>query len=200
MNYILIAHGPSVMRDGLSQIMSLLPAPATVLMVGSMEEVMPAMRRQTFDLFISHAPVAGHDVLSVINRVRKQHPSTRILLFSSQDENTMCNNVVAADGCLGKHSTKEEMQEVIADLLRGKKTAPLYVPSSSNPMSLLSSREIEVMNLLAKGLPLLKIAAQMELQLTTVSTYKARIFRKLEINSIVELPDKIRTYGMHKAV
>lgn len=202
MNYILIANEPSMMRYGLSQIITMLPAPVTVLRVETAEDVLVAMKKQPFDLLILSRHFPGIDTLSMMNMIRKQSPATRILLFSSHDEKAVIIDSLyqEADGYLTKNSTEEEIQLTLSSLLKIEKELRLYLPSSSNPLSQLSSREIEVMNLLIKGLPLLKIAAKMELQLTTVSTYKTRIFKKLEINSIVELLEKINIYGAKKAV
>lgn len=202
MNYILIAHEPSIARDGLSQIITMLPAPVTVLMVVTADDVMAAMKKQTFNLLILSRYFPGVDTLSMMNAIRKQSPATRILLYSSRSEQAAIIDSLyqEADGYLGKNSTEAEIQLTLSSLLKEEKEMPLYVPSSDNPLAQLSSREIEVMNLLIKGLPLLKIAAKMELQLTTVSTYKTRIFKKLEINSIVELLEKINIYGARKAV
>ncbi|PSL23075.1 response regulator transcription factor [Chitinophaga ginsengisoli] len=202
MNYILIAHEPSVARDGLSPVITMLPAPVTVLMVETADDIMAAMKKQTFNLLILSRYFPGIDTLSMMDVIRKQSPATRILLFSSHSEKAVIIDSLyqEADACLSKNSTEAEIQLTLSSLLKEEKDMPLYVPSSANPLAQLSSREIEVMNLLIKGLPLLKIAATMELQLTTVSTYKTRIFKKLEINSIVELLEKINIYGARKAV
>ncbi|MCF6406883.1 response regulator transcription factor [Chitinophaga filiformis] len=202
MNYILIAHDSSIMRDGLSQIITMLPAPVTVLMVQTADDVMAAMKKQSFNLLILSRYFPGIDTLSMMDTIRKQSPATRILLFSSRSEKaTIIDSLYQeADAYLSKSSSEEEIALTLSSLLKEEKDVPLYVPSSSNPLSQLSSREIEVMNLLIKGLPLLKIAAKMELQLTTVSTYKTRIFKKLEISSIVELLEKINIYGARRAV
>jgi two-component system, NarL family, nitrate/nitrite response regulator NarL len=202
MNYILIAHEPSVMRCGLSQIISMLPAPVTVLMVETTAEMASAMQQQSFDLLILSKYVTGGDTLPMMKMVRKKHPATKILLFSSHEEKPVMTDTLfeTADAYLSSLSTEEDIRLAISVLVPGRSYLSTLRPAFSNPFEQLSAREIEVMNMLAQGLPLLKIAAQMELQLTTVSTYKIRIFRKLEISSIVELLDKIRTYGVRKLV
>jgi DNA-binding NarL/FixJ family response regulator len=68
--------------------------------------------------------------------------------------------------------------------------------AQANPFEMLSIREVEVMSLLTKGIPLFKIAEMLHLQISTVSTYKTRIFTKLEISSIIELLEKIRFYNI----
>ncbi|SFO47640.1 two component transcriptional regulator, LuxR family [Chitinophaga sp. YR627] len=200
MNYILIAHEPSIMRCGLSQIISMLPAPVTVLMVETPAEMASAMQQQPFDLLILSRHLPGGDTLSMMKMVREKHRDTKILLFSSREEKTRIVDVLfeTADGYLSNKSSEEDISLTISVLVPGHKRLSPLRPAFSNPLEQLSSREIEVMNLLAQGLPLLKIAAHMELQVTTVSTYKTRIFKKLEINSIVELLDKVRTYGIRK--
>jgi len=205
MNYILIVHEPSIMRCGLSQIVSMLPAPVTVLMVTTTEDVMAAMKKQSFDLLIINRQISGTDPLTMVHMVRSHYAATRVLLFSDREDRAMVIDQLhqEADAYLSAGSTEEEIALTLSTLLHTNTHAralPLYpYPSDPvNPLAQLSSREIEVMNLLAKGLPLQKIAAKMELQLTTVSTYKTRIFKKLGINSIVDLLDTIRIYGPRK--
>lgn len=64
----------------------------------------------------------------------------------------------------------------------------------NNPFTVLSPREIEVMNLITKGLPLIKIAEMLHLQLTTVSTYKTRIFEKVGVKNVIALIEKAQMY------
>jgi DNA-binding NarL/FixJ family response regulator len=64
-----------------------------------------------------------------------------------------------------------------------------------NPLSTLSGREVEVMYLLTKGVPVARIADMLNLQVTTVSTYKTRIFEKLQISNVIELLEKVKMYS-----
>jgi DNA-binding NarL/FixJ family response regulator len=61
----------------------------------------------------------------------------------------------------------------------------------------LSAREREVLNLLMKGSSIAKIADTLHLQVTTVSTYKTRIFEKMGADNIVELIEKVKLYNPH---
>lgn len=199
MNYILITHEPTMKRCGLSQIISMLPAPVTVLMMETTAEMISAMQRQSFDLLILSRHLPGNDA-NLMKMVRKKYPDTKMLLFSSREEKPVIVDSLfeTADAHLSNHSTEEDIMLALSVLVPERpRIAPLR-PAFSNPLEQLSAREIEVMNLLSQGLPLLKIAAQMELQLTTVSTYKTRVFKKLAINSIVELLEKMSTYGARK--
>jgi len=57
----------------------------------------------------------------------------------------------------------------------------------SNPLDRLSSRELEVARFLAQGMGNQEICNELNLQKSTVSTYKNRIFEKLSVKNVVEL-------------
>ncbi|MDG4868789.1 LuxR C-terminal-related transcriptional regulator, partial [Guyparkeria sp. 1SP6A2] len=66
----------------------------------------------------------------------------------------------------------------------------------SHSLSILSAREMMVFKFLASGLTNKEIAEQMLLSSKTISTYKTRIFEKLNISNIVELIDVARKNGV----
>ena len=55
------------------------------------------------------------------------------------------------------------------------------------PHEMLSGREQEIMVMLASGKKVKEIAADLQLSISTVFTYRVRIFEKLKIKSNVEL-------------
>jgi len=56
-----------------------------------------------------------------------------------------------------------------------------------NPLEVLSKREHQIAQLLIKGNGNLEISNMLDIHMSTVSTYKARVFEKLKINNLVEL-------------
>ena len=59
--------------------------------------------------------------------------------------------------------------------------------SPINPFEKLSTREMEICKLLIKGEGNLEISNALDIQMSTVSTYKSRIFEKLKVNNLAEL-------------
>ena len=70
--------------------------------------------------------------------------------------------------------------------------------SGSNSLKVqdLSSREIQVIEHLIKGLPLKEISTIMNLHLSTVATYKSRIYDKLKITNLIELNEVCKKLGI----
>ena len=63
----------------------------------------------------------------------------------------------------------------------------------------LSDREIVVLNYLLAGESVKDIAARLDLKATTVATYKARIFDKLDVSNILELLNITAIYHYNKS-
>jgi DNA-binding NarL/FixJ family response regulator len=59
----------------------------------------------------------------------------------------------------------------------------------------LSNREVEVARLLIKGFGNMEIADMLSIKKSTVSTFKNRIFEKLEIDNLADLIDTFQLYS-----
>ena len=105
-----------------------------------------------------------------------------------------------AKGYVSKHESPSEVVEAIRKVLDGR----IYVSERVNEailerlghadkavqpsgMDLLSDREIEVFQLVGRGLNSREIAGQLNLGATTVDSYRARIKEKLGIRNAAEL-------------
>jgi two-component system, NarL family, invasion response regulator UvrY len=207
---ILIADDHSIVRYGLTKIIATLPDPVTVSTVEAFDDAVSILSKQPFDLLILDINLPGGNSIQMLHAVRLQRPNIMVLIFSAYDEKMYAIDylMAGADGYLSKNSTEEETKLAIQTLLKREKYMSAVTRQQMlnrlnqskqpevNPFDALSVREIEVMNLLTKGIPLQKIADVLHLQVSTVSTYKTRIFSKLEINSIIELLEKIRLYNV----
>ena len=58
----------------------------------------------------------------------------------------------------------------------------------------LSERELEIGTMLIKGISPTKIASKKKIALTTVSTYKARIYKKLNVNNVIDMATKFNKF------
>jgi DNA-binding CsgD family transcriptional regulator len=67
-------------------------------------------------------------------------------------------------------------------------------PAVSNPLLLLTERELQIAKMYAEGQGNLEIANSLDIKQNTVSTLKKRIFDKLEIENIVELIELIKDH------
>lgn len=110
-------------------------------------------------------------------------------------------------GVAGYFSRSEDLGPLaqgIDDVLKGKKYIAQEVLDAiveeqifcnnepARQVSVLTNGEQRVASYLVKGLKVSSIASLLNRKMSTISTYKNRIFKKLEINNIIELKEKFR--------
>lgn len=158
------------------------------------------------DLIILDVDVPGGDSYRMIERLRKVQPQVRILVFTGQDERQHAIRFLkaGANGFLSKTAALEECAVAVKMILNGKKYVSEVVQQTitnsffhKSPItenhgeSSLSPRENEVLDLLLQGKWTKEIADELNLNPTTVSTHKSRIFQKMEVSNVIDLFKKI---------
>ncbi|HVI45857.1 MAG TPA: response regulator transcription factor [Chitinophaga sp.] len=205
---VLIADDHSIVRLGMKQIICSLPGAMLVTEAKTFDEAISHLESRPFNLLILDINMPGGNNRQMIDAVKLRQPGIRILVFSAHDEILYALNYLqaGADGYIEKNSPDEDFRTAINTVLTGEKYISKAVRDQligkftgqqerhANPFIGLSARELEVMNLLTKGIPLIKIAEMLHLQLTTVSTYKTRIFEKVGVKNVIALIEKAQLY------
>ena len=131
----------------------------------------------------------------------------KILIFSALDEDIYALRYLnaGASGYLNKGSNEDEMKQALKSMMvTGKyitqnikdRILDSYISKKPiNPLEQLSNREVEVARLLIKGFGNLEIAEMLNIKKSTVSTFKNRIFEKLEIDNLADLIDFFNLYS-----
>ena len=137
--------------------------------------------------------------LSSVQKVKMIHPETRIIIVSADD--TKRNIFKTIEWGINAFLTKSCGEEEIADALKAtinddkyfcskvldyliEKSIQTPDPKSTTP---LTSREIEIVQLIAKGLVAKEIGALLNLSPHTVYTHRKKIMKKLKLGSSSEL-------------
>nr|WP_295863805.1 response regulator transcription factor [uncultured Chitinophaga sp.] len=208
MIHVLIADDHSIVRLGVKQIICSLPGDMHVSEAKTFDETISFIEIRHFDLLILDINMPGGNNLQMIQAVKLRQPDIKILVCSAYEEILYALGYLqtGADGYIEKNSPDDDFKTAVTTVLGGEKYISRAVREQliskytrqqevhQNPFAVLSGREIEVMNLLTKGLPLIKIAEMLHLQLTTVSTYKARIFEKTGVKNVIALVEKAHMY------
>lgn len=205
---ILIADDHGIVRMGLSLMIKKLRPQASIQEVDHYGAVLQAIGSSVYDLIILDVNMPNGTFQETLEIIKIKCPNTKVMVFSSQDENLYAIRYLkmGADGFLHKLAPEEEIQKALEKMLnKGSyvseevKDAMVFNAINKNvpldsPLQLLSDREIEISELLMKGIPMKDISNELNLHVSTISTYKTRVFKKLDINSIPELIDVFRLY------
>lgn len=194
-----VADDHTVVRQGLSMIIKELYEQATIFQVDSFAKIREVLQTEPVDVLILDINFPDGNSITIIPEVKRLWPELKILIFSAFDESVHALRFfnAGANGYLNKLSEEEEIKQAIVTLVNeGKfisavtkeKILNSYLLGKKiNPIEHLSGREIEIARLLVKGYGNLEISNALNIQKTTVSTYKKRIFEKLQIDNLASL-------------
>jgi two-component system, NarL family, nitrate/nitrite response regulator NarL len=141
-------------------------------------------------LAASMPDVAAREILSI---VKSEHLTTRLVFFTSSDEDRELVTFVAADG----HSiiSKDVLPEILVQSLRqvakGQTLLPPYEQAlpreqrviTQNALTTLTEREHQIMRLVSEGLSNKEIGRRLNITDGTIKVHLHNIFQKLEINN-----------------
>jgi DNA-binding NarL/FixJ family response regulator len=206
---ILIADDHGVVRLGLALMIKKLRSQASIDEVDNYHNVLEAIKRIDYNLVILDINMPNGTFQETLEIIKIRNPKTKVMVFSSQDENLYAIRYLkmGADGFLHKLAPEEGINRALEKMLNKgsyiseeiKDTMIFNTLNKStpvdNPLELLSDREIEIAERLIKGAPLKDISNELNLHVSSVSTYKTRIFKKLDIQSIPEL---IEVFKFHE--
>ncbi|SFM66607.1 DNA-binding response regulator, NarL/FixJ family, contains REC and HTH domains [Algoriella xinjiangensis] len=145
------------------------------------------------DILIVDVSMPDMNGLELINEIKKKQFSGRIIVLSSY-ANNIDDKLV--DAAVLKEVSNKELIAVVRAVFKGtyKKENDHKTTKIINP-ALLSSREKEIVNLIADGLTVIEIAEKIALSKYTVETHKKNIFLKLNVTNNAELIKKAIILG-----
>ncbi len=201
---VLIIEDHPMIRFGLQQLLFKENDQIEVQYAETFPEGIFLLERESFYMLVLDIDIPGGQNIKMIEMVRARQPEIKILVHSGYDENVYAIPYIqaGADGFLSKTSAPEEFAVAYQALIRNGKYTSSNVQQSlltnlgkngqkhKNPLSTLSKKEMVVMHLLMEGKWTKEIAAIMEVKENTVSTYKRRIFDKLEVTDEIQLARK----------
>ncbi len=173
------------------------------------DEALIHLKENKIDLAIVDLKLKDTLCLDFIKHIVETYPHTKILVFTSYPENIYALRLYKSGikGFVNKADSIEVISKAIRDIINGKifytdKTKELLLQNlgkktTSNPFHHLSNKEMQVLFFLIKGKNLKEIEVRLNISKSTVSTYKRRIFSKLEISNIAELIEMYSTYDLH---
>ena len=172
------------------------------------ESALKAFKKLRPDVILMDVNMPGAGGLEATSRLRQLDKKVRVIILTIHAKAPFPKRLLdaGANGYLTKGCAKEELVNAIVSVYRGQRyiggdiaqqlALSLLPGATHSPFDDLSAREMEVMMLLVQGDDLKHIAKQMHLSPKTISTYKYRLYEKLEVESDVGLVRLAMTHGI----
>ena len=190
------------MRDGLS---ALLDLEADFEVVGTAADGKSALDKVTStkpDLVLMDLSMPGTDGASAIGLIKRRFPDIGVvvLTFHREDAHIHAALEAGAEGYVLKDDGRNELLSALRNVAAGRsylspsicsRVVSIYLEASgSRPIpdlptwELLSSREREVLKLVAEGYKTREIAEYLSLSTKTIEKYRSSMMRKLDLHSV----------------
>lgn len=150
------------------------------------------------DLILVDIDILSLNGIDLVLRLRQQEYQGGILVLTGKDNHhyvTRCKQA-GADGFISKRHHLSELKHALHSIQSGYSFFPLerseFINSNAlgeetDRINALSTKELQVLSCLSKGMKILEVAKEMKISNKTVSTYKARMMNKLQLKNMVEL-------------
>ncbi|WP_077414706.1 response regulator transcription factor [Chryseobacterium sp. JV274] len=191
---ILIADDHDIVLTGTSIILESRIPNTVIDTAADYPEVLDKISGQKYDLLILDINMPESRNKKMISEIKSIQPEIRILVFSAYEEDIGVQYIKeGADGYINKLSKVNTISEAVMKMFAEGNYYPngivnkLLQPSALDGIKSLSEREYEIFILMVKGNGNLEISNEMEIQMSTISTYKKRIHKKLKTTNLADL-------------
>lgn len=190
---LVVADDHLVVREGLVAILDTADDVHVVAEASTGVEALTAVSEHAPDVLLLDLQMPELDGVGTIRELRARNATTRILVFTAYDDDDLIVDAVRAgvDGYLLKGTGRDELLAAIrtvaagGSLLQPQIASKLLARVGDEPVQL-TPRELEVLELLAKGLANKEIATVLEITARTVKFHASSLFEKLEVENRTE--------------
>lgn len=196
---IVIAEDHTILREGLR---ALLISDPEFDVVGEAEdglEAIKSVQQLKPDLVIMDLSMPKMNGVGAIKEIKRAVPETKIVVLTvhRNEEYILASFQAGSDGYVLKYASHEELVSAIRTVLKGQ---PYLSPAISavvlkafldgqkgdscqSPCSTLTSREMEVLKLIAEGYRNKQTADLLGISVKTVERHRANLMKKLDLHS-----------------
>ncbi|MGB7393387.1 MAG: response regulator transcription factor [Pricia sp.] len=206
---VLIADNHPIIRMGVTKVLDDAKGIEVIEAVSTTSELFEKLENLTPDVVMLEMDIPEINGVATLRKIKKTYPDVKVLMYSGQSEDVYALSTIRA-GAYGYLSKASDIDYIISAV---KKVADgnmfitnelaqrlAFDEGTQKPRRFfrkLSTREVEVLKLLASGKRNKDVAIGLNLNEKTVSTYKARLMKKLNVDNMVDLLQQAKALELY---
>ena len=209
---VLLADDHALVRQGIRSLLEKLDDIEVVGEVSDGREAVELSKTLQPDIVFMDIAMPGLNGLEAVTRVKKECPTTRVIMLSMHAGEEYFQQALdsGATGYLLKDADRVELELAIRTVIRGDTyltpTVAKYAVDAyrqrkegeQGPLACLSSRQREILQLIAEGYANKEIAQRLDLSPRTVETHRAELMERLNIRDVPGLVQVALRTGLIK--
>ncbi|MEI6178762.1 MAG: response regulator transcription factor [Verrucomicrobiota bacterium] len=201
---ILLVEDHMIVREGLRRMLDLEPGFEVVAEAKNGRQAVTLALQHCPDVVLMDIAMPGLNGLEATRQVMKANPNTKVIILTAHNDDAYVNSATAsgAVGFLLKQTSSHNVCQAIRDVFMGKtffsasitrrlsrlrEQGPRHTSANDKKSALLTSREVEVLQLIAEGKPNKETASDLGISIKTVEKHRGRLMEKLDIHDTASL-------------
>lgn len=206
---VIIADNHPIIRMGVKHVLDAVEGIEIIEDVSTTAELFEKLENVAPDVVMLEMDIPEINGIAALRKIKKEFPDVKVLMYSGQSEDVYALSTIRAGafGYLSKTSDVDYLISAVRKVAEGNMfiTNELaqrlaFDEGTQRPRRFfrkLSSREVEVLKLLASGKRNKDVAIGLSLNEKTVSTYKARLMKKLNVDNMVDLLQQAKALELY---
>ncbi len=206
---VLVADNHPIVRMGIRHVLEEASDIEVIDDVATTTELFEKLKEVTPDVLILEMDIPEINGIATLRKMKKEFPQVKVLIYSGQSEDVYALSTIRA-GAFGYLSKTANLDYIIT-AVRKVADGSMFITNelaqrlafdegTKKPRRFfrkLSTREVEVLKLLASGKRNKEVAEGLNLNEKTVSTYKARLMKKLNVDNMVDLLQQAKALELY---
>ncbi|MBC7893168.1 MAG: response regulator transcription factor [Sphingobacteriaceae bacterium] len=204
---LLIADDHPLLVNGVSAVLAELPGVELLEPVENGRQLLDRLHKIPVDLVLLDLNMPKLDGIAALKTLKNEFPQTKVIVFTSYDQPKLIREIRAlgAEGYLLKNSPAPVLKQAIATVAAGGTWFAEEQPGAVTPPGLvddfmrkygLTTREVEIIRLVGRGLTTRVIAERLFVSEFTVNAHRRNICRKVGVDTPVGLLNFAREQGL----
>lgn len=206
---ILIADNHPIVRLGIKEVLNTVPDFEVLGDVSTTDELFKSLEKAQPDVVILEMDIPEINGIATLRKIKKEYPDVKVLIYSGQSEDVYALSTIRA-GAFGYLSKTSELDYIITAVKKVGQGKMFITNELAQRLAFdegtqkqrrffrkLSTREVEVLKLLASGKRNKDVAEGLNLNEKTVSTYKSRLMKKLNVDNLVDLLQQAKALELY---
>ncbi|MGB5821901.1 MAG: response regulator transcription factor [Saonia sp.] len=209
MTKVLIADNHPIVRMGIKHVLGSASDFDVIADVATTTELFEKLEKEVPDVVILEMDIPEINGIATLRKIKQEYPNVRVLIYSGQSEDVYALSTIRA-GAFGYLSKTADLDYIISAVKKVSEGNMFITNELAQRLAFdegtqkprrffrkLSTREVEVLKLLASGKRNKDVALGLNLNEKTVSTYKARLMRKLNVDNLVDLLQQAKALELY---
>lgn len=203
---VLLADDHALVRAGVRSLLEALPGVEIVAELGDGQAALEALVARKPDIAFLDIAMPGLNGIEIAERASREAPEVRVVILSMHDSSAHVLRALRAGalGYLVKDAAADELPVLLRAVMAGEKYlspsiakhvvdgflqrgAAAEEPGSASVLDVLTSRQREILQLVAEGRSTKEVAQLLSLSIKTVEAHRSQIMARLDIHDVAGL-------------